>query len=187
MKRTEDGFAATMNPPKGTPQQEAMMKRAEAAGRPGPGHKALEHFVGAWNAEVKCWMEPGAPPHVSQATANGSWKMGGRFLQEDFQGDMDGKAFHGRTMLGYDNVTQLFQSVWISDMQTSMFITEGSGTENNQVITLEGTTSCGATEQVHVPMKVVLRILGPDKHTFEMFNVSRGENARTMEITYTRA
>jgi len=32
----------------------------------------------------------------------------------------------------------------------------------------------------------VFRVLSPDKHTFEMFDVSKGESVRTMEITYTR-
>src|SRR5687767_14351893 len=101
MKQTRDdaGVSATMNPPKGssrgqTPKpeidHEEMMRKAEAAGRPGPGHKALDHFAGNWKAEVKCWMDPNGPPQVSQATAKGSWQMNGRFLQEDFQGEMMG-------------------------------------------------------------------------------------------------
>jgi hypothetical protein len=35
-------------------------------------------------------------------------------------------------------------------------------------------------------MKQVFRVLNPDKYTFEMFDGSKGENVRTMEITYTR-
>jgi hypothetical protein len=171
---------------KPTADQEEMMKKAEAAGRPGPGHQALEHFVGDWKAEVKCWMDPDGPPHVSQATVKGNWILNGRFLEEDFQGEMMGKPFRGRTLLGFDNVKQTFNSVWVSDMQTSMFVTEGKGDKGNKVITLEGTASCAATGRNDLPMKVVLRVLSPDKHTFEMFDESRGENAKTMEITYTR-
>ncbi|HXJ73897.1 MAG TPA: hypothetical protein VNM37_13640, partial [Candidatus Dormibacteraeota bacterium] len=60
MKRNHEdaGTTATMNPPKGaqmTMDKEEMLKKAETAGRPGSGHKALEHFVGSWKAEVKCW------------------------------------------------------------------------------------------------------------------------------------
>ena len=185
---------ATMNPPKagrgyeqdkGNADHEEMMRKAEAAGKPGPGHKALEHFVGNWKAEVKCWMEPDGPPHESKGTAKVSWIMKGRFLQEDFAGEMMGKPFQGRSVTGYDNMTQSFNSVWFSDMQTSMFTTQGQGENGNQVITLEGKSSCPATGQTDIPMKVVLRVLGPNKHTFEMFDASRG-NAKTMEITYTR-
>jgi hypothetical protein len=166
--------------------QQEMMKKVEAAGTPGPGHKALEHFVGNWKAEVKCWMEPGGPPNVSQGTAKASWTMNGRFLQEDFQGEMMGKPFHGRTLLGFNNIKQTFNSVWVDDMNTAMFVTEGKGENGNKVITLEGRASCAATGRTDIPMKMVLRVISPDKHTFEMFDGSKGENARTMEIVYSR-
>ena len=29
--------------------------------------------------------------------------------------------------MGYDNMKQTFNSVWVSDMQTSMFTSEGKG------------------------------------------------------------
>lgn len=198
MKRNFDdaGNTATLNRtgstrstelPKGGGDKEEMMKKAEAAGRPGPGHKALEHFVGDWKAEVKCWHEAGGEPHVSKGTAKGTWIMNGRFLQEDFQGDMMGTPFHGRSIYGYDNVKHKFNSVWISDVQTSTFFTEGRGEDGNQTIKLEGTTSCPGTDRTDIPMKIVIRILGADRHIFEMYDSSRGSNAKTMEITYTRA
>jgi len=180
--RAEDKSAS----PKSDADKQEMMKKVQAAGTPGQGHKALEHFVGNWKAEVKCWMEPGGAPNLSQATAKASWTMNGRFLQEDFQGEMMGKPFHGRTILGYDNTKQTFNSVWVDDMHTSMFTTEGRGDNGNKVITLEGRSTCPATGRKDIPMKVVLRVISPDKHTFEMFDGSKGENARTMEITYTR-
>jgi len=164
-----------------------MMKKAEEAGRPGAEHKALESLVGDWKAEVKCWMDPDGPPQVSQGTAKAALTMNGRFLQEDFNGVMMGKPFQGRTVMGFDNVKRTYQSVWVSDMQTSMFVTEGRGENGNKTITLEGTSSCGATGQTEMPMKVVMRTVSPDKRTFEMFDTSRGSDVRTMEITYTRA
>jgi len=89
--------------------------------------------------------------------------------------------------MGYDNTKQTFNNVWVSDMQTSMFTSEGKGDSGNKVITLEGKASCPATGRKDLPMKTVFRVLSPDKYTFEMFDGSKGENVRTMEITYTRA
>ena len=51
------------------PKMEEMMKKAEAAGTPGSGHKALEPLVGNWTGEVKSWMAPDAPSVVTKATA----------------------------------------------------------------------------------------------------------------------
>ena len=162
-----------------------MQRKVAEAGRPGPGHKALEAFVGNWKAEVKCWMEPGGQPEVSQATAKASWTLKGRFLEEEFHGQMMGHPFTGRSLLGYDNTKQTFNSVWMSDMQTSMFTSEGRGENGNKTITLEGTASCPATGRREIPMKTVFRVISPDKHIMEMFDGSKGD-AKTMEITYTR-
>ena len=165
--------------------QAEMLKKAEAAATPGAGHRALEPLVGNWQAEVKCWMEPGGAPQVSQATAESSWILAGHFLRQDFHGEMMGKPFNGLSILGFDNTKQQFNSVWVSDMQTSMFTSEGKGENGNKVITLEGTASCAATGRTDVPMKTVFRVINADKHIFEMFDGSKGD-AKTMEITYTR-
>jgi hypothetical protein len=166
--------------------QDDVMKKAEAAGTPGPAHKALDALVGDWKAEVKCWMEPGGEPNVSKATSKASWTLKGRFLEEEFHGEMMGKPFSGKTLLGFDNTKQTFNSVWVSDTQTSMFTSEGRGDSSNKVITLEGKATCAATGRKDVPMKTVLRVISPDKHVFEMFDGSKGPNTKTMEITYTR-
>ncbi len=163
-----------------------MMKKMEAAATPGPAHKALDAFVGDWKAEVKCWGEPGGAPNVSEGTSKASWTLNGHFLEEEFHGEMMGKPFTGLTLLGYDNTRQAFKSVWVSDMQTAIFTSEGKGTNDNKVITLEGKTDCAATGRKDLPMKSVYRVISPDKHIFEMFDASRGANAKTMEITYTR-
>ena len=159
-----------------------MMKKMEAAGTPGPAHKALEAFVGNWEADVKCWMEPGGAPQVSQATAKACWTLNGRFVEGEFHGEMMGKSFTGRSLIGYDNTKQRFNSVWVSDIQTSMFTSEGRGENGNKVITLEGKSNCPATGRKDIPMKTVFRVISPDKYVFEMFN----DSAKSMEITYTR-
>jgi Protein of unknown function (DUF1579) len=71
-------------------------------------------------------------------------------------------------------------------MQTSMFTSEGKGENGNKIITLEGKSSCPASGRKDIPTRTVFRVLSPDKRTFEMFDGSKGENAKTMEITYTR-
>ena len=170
----------------GADKQE-MQKRMEAAATPGPSHKALDALVGSWKAEVKCWQDPAGAPEISKATAKTRWILNGHFLEEEFNGEMMGKAFTGRSLLGFDNTKQKFSMVWISDMQTSMFTCEGTSEDNNKTITLEGKADCPATGQRNITMRSVFRLLGPDKHTFEMYDESKGRNAKTMEITYTRA
>ena len=161
--------------------QEAM-KKMEAAGTPGPAHKALEPMIGNWKAQVKCWKDGAGEAHVSQGTAKTMWILQGRFLQEDFSGEMMGKPFKGLTLLGYDNTKQTYNMAWLADTQTSLFTSEGKGDSGNKVITLKGECTCpmsGGQKAV----ESVYRILGADKHVFEMSH----DGKKTLEVTYTRA
>ena len=151
--------------------KEEMMKKMQAAGTPGPGHKALDALEGNWKAEVKCWMDPGGPAQVSHATSKAKWILGRRFLEEEFHGEMMGKPFTGRCLLGFDNTRQRYKSVWIDELNTCHpHESEGMGDNGNKVITLEGKADCPGTGQKDISMKQVFRVISPDKHVVEMFH-----------------
>lgn len=168
------------------PKMEEMMKKAEVLGTPGPAHKALEPLVGDWNAEVKMWMAPDAPPTVTKASAKSTWAMNGRFVQQEFNGEFMGKPFRGLSFTGYDNAKKQYNNVWIDNMHTSIFTSEGEGENGGKVITLEGKYDCPMTGEKNKASKQVIRIINRDKHIYEMHDPAKGANSKTMEITYTR-
>ena len=161
------------------------MKKAEAACTPGPAHKALEPLVGDWNAEVKMWMAPDAPPTITKGTAKSTWALKGRFVQQEFSGEFMGKPFRGISFTGYDNVRQKYRSVWIDDMSTTMVTSEGDADSGGKVITFGGNYACAMTGEKNKETKQIYRIVSRDKHVFEMYDPAQGD-AKTMEITYTR-
>ena len=163
-----------------------FQKKLEVAGRPGPAHQVFESLAGNWRAEVRCWIEPDGPPEMSLGSARIFWTLSGRFLEEEFHGEMMGRPYTGRTLMGFDNIKQTFNSVSVSDIQTSMFTCEGKGEHGNKLITMEGRATCMASDCKDIPMRTVMRIISPVKHTVEMFDRSKGDNVKTMEITYTR-
>ena len=165
---------------------EEILKKVEAAGKPGAEHKALEPLIGEWSAEVKSWMAPDAPPMVTKGTAKATWVLGDRFVREDFSGEMMGKPFHGVSLTGYDNQKQKYNSFWVDDMSTAIFTSEGTASDGGKVITFSSKMDCPITGEKEMPVKQVLRILGPDKHVFEMHDPRKGDKSKTMEITYTR-
>ena len=167
-------------------KMEEMMQKVIAAGTPGAPHKNLEPFVGEWNAEVKMFMDSSAPPSTSKGSAKSTWAMGGRFVEQEFKGEFMGKPFNGRSFTGFDNVRQKYNSFWIDDMSTGMFIAEGKADKGGKVLTFEGTHSCPETGETHKASKQIIRIISRDKHIYEMYDPSKGANAKTMEITYTR-
>ncbi len=97
-----------------------------------------------------------------------------------------GKPFNGMSLTGYDNMKQKYIAVWVDDMSTGMVMTEGSAENNGKAITFMGKMNCPATGEKDMPIRHVLRIVSPNKHVFEMYDASKGTEAKTMEITYTR-
>lgn len=59
------------------PIHEARAAVAAAA----PQHASIARFGGRWRAEVRFWMDPAAPPHVSHGVMENALILGGRFLQ----------------------------------------------------------------------------------------------------------
>jgi hypothetical protein len=131
-------------------------------------------------------MTPDGPPIVNKGSAKVGWILGGRFVQEDFSGEFVGKPFHGIGTTGFDNVKKKYVGSWVDDMGTGMFISEGTADEQGKLFTFHGKMDDPMTGQKNKPVKFVIRILDPDKHTFEMHDLTLGEKSKTMEMTYTR-
>ena len=97
-----------------------------------------------------------------------------------------GKPFHGIGFTGYDNVRQKYNSVWIDDMSTTILVSEGDADPDGKVITFDGDYACPMTGEKHKETRQIYLIISSNKHIFEMHDPARGDNAKTMEITYTR-
>jgi hypothetical protein len=159
--------------------------RSDDAGMPGAPHRVLEPLLGEWSTEIKIWMSPDAPPAVSHGTAKVLWDMGGRYVQEEFQGEMMGRPFSGVGLTGYDNQKQKYTTLWADDRSTAIITSEGAAT-NRGLIHFESKMDCPLTGEKDVPIQQVLRIHSRDKHTVEMYDSRKGVNSKSMEIVYTR-
>jgi hypothetical protein len=170
------------------PTEEEMMKRWEESMTPGDAHRKLGAFVGTWDVEAKIWMKsPKDEPNVSKGSAEYKMALGGRFLQQEFTGDMMGQPVNGVGYTGYDNFRKKYVSFWIDNTATSMSMMEGSMDKEGKTLTLWGKMDAPAMGKKDEKVKYVMRVVSPDKHVFEMYNVSeRGEKDPMMVLTYTR-
>jgi len=99
------------------PNMEEMTKKMQEFATPGPAHKALDALAGEWNVEARYSMGgPGTPPTTSKGVAVTRWILGGRYLQEEFSGEMMGRPFKGIGVTGYDNFKKKYISTWVDDM-----------------------------------------------------------------------
>ncbi|MGB2958238.1 MAG: DUF1579 domain-containing protein [Bacteroidota bacterium] len=177
-----------------TPEEQSammqdMMKKAQELGSPGDWHAKLNPVIGTWDVETKMWMggEGSGDPMVSKGTTSNSWILGGRYVRQDYKGEMMGQPFIGIGMTGYDNFSKKYVSTWIDDMSTMYSTMEGSVDRSGKVFTFYGKMHEWSTGELDKMVKHVLRITSDDKHVFEIHDTYIGEpNTKVLELTYTR-
>jgi hypothetical protein len=170
------------------PSEEEMMKRWQESMTPGTQHKMLEESVGTWDAEVKMWMKgPGSEPTISKGTSENKMVLGGRYLQQDFTGEMMGQPFSGMGLTGYDNFEKKYVSFWVDNMSTAMSTMDGDMDKDGKSCTMWGKMNEPATGEKGKKVKYVTRFIDKDTQVFETYDVSAyGDKKPTMEITYKR-
>ncbi len=164
---------------------QAMMELWKQLGTPGEPHKLFATLVGSWTTTTKEWMEPGKPPMESIGTAEMKLLLDGRFLYQEFNGQMMGQPFNGIGIDGYDNMRKKYVTAWMDSMGTGIFFMEGTASPDGRTITLRGShPEPGGGKMTH---RAIWKIIDADNQTFDMYGAHHGQKeTRMMEIVYTR-
>jgi hypothetical protein len=111
--------------------------------------------------------------------------LGGRYLQQEFSGEMMGSPYNGIGFTGYDNHTRKYVSTWMDSMSTGLMYFEGTAGADGKTIT----QTARYDDPVQGPMqwRTVTRIVDDNTFLFEMYSTGKsGKEVKMMEITYTR-
>jgi len=172
----------------------AMMASMMELAQPGQNHKLLENMVGSWTYKVKFWMSPDSPPMEATVTTMTKSTMGGRYFISEHNGKMqmpgpDGKLmdteFKGMAVEGYDNAKKKYVASWIDNMGTGIMNSEGAYDPATKTLTY--LSEYEPMPGMKTKVRQVIKIPDQDTHTMEFFELRRGGEVKTMEITYTRA
>ena len=159
---------------------EEMMTKLMTPGAP---HQHLADGAGKWTATMTMYV-PGGEPNVSSGTLEAEMALGGRYLVSHYHSTYMGQPFEGMSIDGFDNGTQKFFNIWLDEMGTGYFLSEGTASADGKVYTYVGTMNIG-------PMSIPTRseYTYPDKDTikFDMWQSMGGQEAKSMEVVYKRA
>jgi hypothetical protein len=164
---------------------QAMMELWKKMAQPGEPHQLFASLAGSWTTTTKEWMEPGKPPTESTGTAEMKMLLDGRFLYQEFTGDMMGQPFSGIGIDAYDNMTKKYVTAWMDTMGTGIFMMEGTASADAKTITLKGShPEPGGGKMSH---RAVWKIIDNNNQTFDMYGAHHGQKeTKMMEITYSR-
>jgi hypothetical protein len=164
---------------------QAIMEIYKKVGTPSEPHKRLAKMEGSWTTRTRGWMEPDKPPTDSTGTCEQKLILDGHYLQQIYTGDMMGLPFTGINLLGYNNHTGKYVSVWLDSMSTAIYYFEGTASADGKTITQE----CSYDDPVKGPSvwRSVTRIRDDNTLEFEMFITAKGsKQEKTMEMTVAR-
>ncbi len=165
--------------------KEKILEIYRKAGTPGEPHRLLAKLEGNWTTRTRGWMEPDKPPMESSGTCEQKMVLGGHYLRQEYSGDMMGLPFSGINLLGYNNHTKKYESVWLDSMSTAIYYFVGTGSPDGRTITQE----CSYDDPVRGPSvwRTVNRIKDDNTVEFEMFVTPKGgKEEKMMEMTIAR-
>ena len=165
--------------------KEAMMELWKQLGTPGEPHKQFTALAGSWTTATKEWMEPGKPPIESTGTAEMKMLLDGRFLYQEFTGQMMGQPFNGIGIDGYDNMRKKYVTAWMDSMGTGIFLMEGTASPDGKTITLRGShPEPGGGKMSH---RAIWKLIDNNTQQFDMYGAHHGQKEmKMMEIVYMR-
>lgn len=173
--------------PEMSAEDAAMMQAYMEAGAPGEQHEQLAKLAGDWKATLR-YQTPDMPEaQFSEGTCTNTLILGGRFLQSDFRGDMMGMPFQGLQLLGYNNLSGEYESLWIDEMSTHMMYATGTGNEDGSELKFEGEALDPMSGEM-VPYAYTVTIAADGTHVMDMYSPmgENGEMVKTFSITYER-
>jgi hypothetical protein len=153
-------------------------------GQTGPEHAALAKIAGDWTSEVKSWMQPGADPMVSKGKSTYKVVMDGRYIRQDYQGDMMGTPFTGVGFLAYNRGTGKYESIWMDSMSTGIMHSIGTETEKGKVWEYKG--SFFGPDAHEVKSRIVITEISDDQQVMEMHCDFGSGEFKNMEMRSTR-
>jgi hypothetical protein len=132
-------------------------------------------------------MGPG-DPMVSHGTMKNAMVLGGRFLEQQYEGDPGPGPFpdfQGRGYWGYNAATGKYEGFWIDTASGFMQFETGDVDGAGKRWTMMGETI--GPDGKPIVKRSVITYENRDHHSLEMFFGGGGKEMKAMEIRYSRA
>jgi len=167
-------------------KQDLMMEAMLKFGPPGPEHKNLEPLVGTWTAKMKMWMDPSQPAIESDGVLTRKAVLGGRFVQEDYTGNVMGQSYQGVGTMGFDRAKKTYLSNWMDNMSTAVMDSKGQYDGAAKTWTFGCEETCPLTNEP-VKSRHTLQIVNSNEQKMTMYRKTGNEpEMKCMELLLTR-
>jgi len=154
----------------------------------GPEHKLLSAFAGHWKTKTHLTQATMASVlQDGEGTADGKPLMGGRFAQVTQQDTATGQPFEGMMLIGFDEVTNRYTSVWVDNTNNGIIHFVGTYDAAKKTITMTAHYSDPTSRRLTLH-RAVLTLVDANTWTYDEYiaHAVGEKETHTKTITYTR-
>ena len=129
------------------------------------------------------WASADLKPSTSTGTAEFKMTMGGRFVEQQYQTEGDGRKVVGWGLAGHNNITKQFQFTWVDNWGTGML--QGTGQADGGAIVWSATFTDPLKGAIQLRMEETAK--GDDEFSVTMYGIIGDQSEYKMrEIIYRR-
>jgi len=148
-------------------------------------HEMLAKSNGDWKTISRWWMDPAGEPMESEGSAKFEMILGGRYQKSYHTGEVMGMPMEGINLLGYDNATKEFTSIWIDNMGTGTAVAKGKYDEHTKSIIMNGSMIDPMTKK-DMSFKQIFKRIDDNHQIVEMYMDFEGQEFKSMEVELIR-
>ncbi len=153
--------------------------------KPGPEHEIMKKDEGKWNAAVKMWTAPTAPPMEMMGMEVNKLDCHGLWMTTSF--DSPDGSFSGRGISGWDAQKKKYVSVWVDTESTYMNTSMGTFDKAKNAFSFNGEQLDKATGKM-IKNRSLTEYPDANTRKFTMWSTpADGKEVKGFEITYTRS
>ena len=154
----------------------------------GPEHKLLSAFAGHWKTKT-LFTQPTMSSVLQngEGTADGKPLMGGRFAEVTQQDTASGQPFEGMMLIGFDEVTNRYTSIWVDNSNNGIIHFVGTYDAAKKTITMTAHYSDPTSRRLTLH-KAVLTFVDANTWTYDEYiaHAVGEKETHTKTITYSR-
>lgn len=164
----------------------ALLPAAEEMKMPEPvqQHQWLERFVGEWECEGECYMDPAKPEKITGSEK--TYRLGKFWVVTKGKGTMGDKEMEHVLTLGYDPRKAKFVGTWVDSMTDSLWVYEGTVSADGNTLTLTSEGYCPIQKKV-INVKEIIEFKSEDERVFtSMVKGEDGNWTKAISVTSKR-
>lgn len=163
------------------PSTDEMMAKMMELAKLGPEHQAFAHQVGKWEQSYRMKWDPTATEwEESKGTSEAKLVLGGRYVMQTFKMAPGGMPMEGLHLLGFDNSTGEYISLW-ADTWSTWWMTQRGKEVSPGRVEMKGMMKDVAGERM---CRSVAVEKSPDEFYFEMYDTIP-EQGEVLVMSYT--